>query len=80
MSFIDRKNSLRWAAGNRYRKPLLTFGGAQLAVGILGWMFPTLSDTELYDIVENPFLHLEKWASGSCGDIAGDTLRTVCGC
>jgi hypothetical protein len=38
-------------------------GGAQMAASILGMFFPGLKQTELYDMIENPFLNLEKWAS-----------------
>jgi len=38
-------------------------GGTQMAAAILGMLFPELKTTELYDMIENPFLNLEKWAS-----------------
>jgi len=38
-------------------------GEVQLAVTVLGFFFPTLAQSELADMIENPLLHLERWAA-----------------
>ena len=38
-------------------------GGTQLALMALSVLFPDLNQTDLYDMIQNPLLHLERWAS-----------------
>jgi len=38
-------------------------GGAQFAAFLLAQFFPSLEQTEIYDMLQNPILHLEQWAS-----------------
>ena len=38
-------------------------GETQLAVTVLGFFLPGLSQSTLADMIENPLLHLERWAA-----------------
>jgi len=37
------------------------FGGVQLATSVLGLIFPSMNQSELVDMVNNPFSHLHRW-------------------